>query len=260
MKIGKLIAALALGAMVGMSVQAGEHCQAGAKQAGVKQVSSACAASSASCAAAKAAGKSCATTTMASACNPAGCDFTKGGNCCQTSMTYVVKVNGESKATFNRQEAQSWASAAGTPIEFVVAGKTFASEDEAKMGLFTALHERVQSMLTVMCVNEQGEAVACKASEAKMTKDGKKMTYRVANHDFTSREAADGYLAKVNARLASLKMVDDQGKPIDGCAVEYSKASHCKSIQVGDKKFENPMEANITFAQERLRVLLTTEA
>jgi len=262
MKLARVLAAsFALVAMVTVSVQAGgDHCAA-AKQTGVKQASAACAASSASCAAMKASGKVCASGTMtAAACNPAQCDFTKGGNCCQASMTYTVKVNGETKATFSRTEADAWAAAAGAPVEFVAGGKTYTTIDEANNALLGAIRQQMQTMLTVMCVNEKGEAIACTASEAKMTKEGQKMTYRVANHDFASREAADAFLGKVNARLASLQMLDDQGKPVDGCAVEYSKSSHCKSIQVGEKKFENPMEANITFAQEQLRLLLTTEA
>jgi len=283
MKVFKaLVASLVIVGLAGSVAVAGENCSASKKTAqkagyscSAKATQAKAGKSCASKATQASAGYSCgAKATQASlgscsaalkaglcATGDAGACPTGEGGCCAMNVIYKVSVDGTLKHTFDAEKAAKWAN--GGEIQYVAAGTVYDTEAEAKMAMTKAIYTNLEKMTTVQYVVGD-QAMHCGVSASKKAgESGKKVLYRVAARDFESKEKADAFLGKIHSIMASLKMVDAEGNPVEGCAVGHTK-SHpsCegKAFKVGDQTIDDPVDANLTLAQQRLQAILSLDA
>lgn len=232
-----------------------------AKAASVQTVSADhCAAKSASLtASAKSCGAKSASLTASAGCDPSDCTrLVSGSGCDATHVVYRVALEEGAKDYFDRSEAMK--AAGSNSVQFVALGTSYEDEREAQMAMLASLHERLQSFTTIQNV-VNGESVACCATAAKMAKkSGSTVEYRVANRTFATKDQAEAYLGKIQAAIAAIQLTDAEGHAVEGCAVSYSKDHANTSFKCGTKKIDDPMQANLTVAQEKFRAILLTDA
>lgn len=174
------------------------------------------------------------------------------------ATTHVVYRVGETD-TFDRNEAMVMAEAQGAPVQFVAAGSTYPDENAAKMAMTQAIYARLDEMLTV-ATTVGGESYACGVSAAKTAeKTGAPMHFVVASHEFDSKEAADSYLARVRAAVDAIKLLDAEGKTVEGCAVSHCKTTGKTAFVLGGQTIECPVTANYMAAQAKMAAVASTD-
>jgi hypothetical protein len=234
------------------AMSAGAGCGSKAAAAGAGCGSAAMAASGCCAGGAKSASAGCMTSAGA-------CDLTK---CGMSNIEYRVSVDGHDMKTFDREKAFAFAQASNVPVRFYVKETAYQNEAEANMALLTTMRERMNELLTLQYVVD-GQAMKCSktASEMASACQDKKMAYRVASREFASQQEAESYLHKLQAAVAAVKVVDSNGKPVDGCAASHAKQCGDKkvSFKVGDQVAADPMDANLLRTREQLRIILTAQ-
>ena len=179
-----------------------------------------------------------------------------------TNVQYRVSADGHEMKTFDRAKAFAFAEAAQVPIHFYVMDTAYDSESDANTALLTSLRQRMNDLLTMQYV-VNGEAVKCGKSASDMASSCQgKVTYRVAAHDFAERAAAEAYMQRLQAAIASVKVMDPDGKPVEGCAASHAKQCGNKNLtfKVGDEVAGDAVTANVLQAREQLRLILTAQA
>lgn len=288
------VAAVAVVSLAAGGVFAGPNC--GAQHADAQQASSSCAAKGATaqtadanggcCGMATAAGSGCAAKSAGAGASCHGAAMASGGycpggaqsasagcmtsagscdlsQCCMSNVQYRVSVDGHEMKTFDREKAFAFAEASHVPVQFYVKDTAYENEAEANTALLTSMRERMSELLTLQYVVD-GQAMKCNqsASEMASTCHEKQMTYRVASRDFASREEAQNYLTRLQNAVAAVKVVDSNGKPVDGCAASHAKQCGEKeaTFKVGDQVAADPMSANLMRTREQLRIILSSQA
>jgi hypothetical protein len=269
MKTTRIIfAAAAMMAFATTSAFAGGACCAGKKASSAQQASASCGAKSAvqtADAAGGAGGCHGSMGAMAAATGmncPVGAGACDWATCQQMNIQYRVTAANEEFKTFDREKAFAFATAEKAPVKYYFLDAAYADETAAKQALFTSMNRLVNDMLTMHCV-VNGEVIACEMTAAEKAKDSKSATaWRVASRDFTSKTAAEAYLKKLQTAVASVSVVDRDGKAVKGCATDYAKECGKKnmSFKVADQVASDPVSADVLRAREQLRVVMTTQA
>lgn len=193
------------------------------------------------------------------------------GECCKsTNVLYRVNVDGQTNDVFTFADAKTLAEKNHADVQFVVADNTYPTENDARMALTKSIYDRIGDLTTV-AYNVNGETLHCAQTASAKATSGEQKTqvmYQVANHTFESQEAAEAFKAKVMAAMENVVLMDASGAKIDGCAVSYCEKAKtagkpektATTFVVAGKTVEDPFEANLIAAQERLRAVLSIDA